>query len=62
MRIHGDALSWTLCVRERREADLRMEERSNPLSPAWRFAEVCDDQANKELLNLAWRIYFEGTT
>jgi hypothetical protein len=60
MRIRDDALSWTLCVREWKEAEEEVEEGSDLDSISRRHVQVCRDRADRELLNLAWRIYFEG--
>nr|BAJ88865.1 predicted protein [Hordeum vulgare subsp. vulgare] len=40
---------------------IEVKEGSDPLSYERRWAQVCKDQSDKELLNLTWRIYFEGT-
>ena len=65
MRIRDDALSWTQCTREWREAEEEAareeaEEGPNPFSHSRRYARMCKDQVDWELLNLALRIYFEG--
>jgi hypothetical protein len=60
MRIRDDVLSWTLCSREWKEAEQEVEEGSPLNSVARRHARVCKDRADRELLNLAWRIDFEG--
>ena len=65
MRIRDDALSWTQCTREWREAEEEAareeaEEGPNPFSHSHRYARMCKDHVDWELLNLALRIYFEG--
>ena len=65
MQIRDDALSWTQCTREWREAEEEAareeaEEEPNPFSHSCRYARMCKDHVDWELLNLALRIYFEG--
>ena len=65
MRICDDALSWTQCTREWREAEEEAareeaKEGPNPFSHSRRYARMCKDHVDWELLNLALRIYFEG--
>lgn len=65
MRICDDALSWTQCMREWREAEEEVareeaEEGPNPFSHSRRYARMCKDHVDWEPLNLALRIYFEG--
>ena len=70
MRIRDDALSWTQCTRKWREAEEEAareeaareeaEEGPNPFSHSRRYAWMCKDHVDWELLNLALRIYFEG--
>ena len=65
MRIRDDALSWTQCTREWREAEEEAareeaEEGPNPFSHSRRYARMCKDHVDWELLNLSLRIYFEG--
>src|SRR4051812_12777573 len=56
---------WTQCTREWREAEEEAareeaEEGPNPFSHSRRYARMCKDHVDWELLNLALRIYFEG--
>ena len=64
MRIRDDALSWTQCMREWREAEEEAareeaEEGPNLFSHSRRYARMCKDHVDWELLNLALRIYLE---
>lgn len=58
MRIRDDALSRSLCSREWREAGEEADLDSNPHSG--RYGQMCKAHVDRELLNLALRIYFEG--
>ncbi|XBH61955.1 hypothetical protein VPH35_116303 [Triticum aestivum] len=60
-RIMDDALSWSQCTREWREAEEELDPDAGQYSVERRYVQVCKDHINRELLNLAWRIYFEGT-
>lgn len=60
-RIRDDSLSWTMCAREWRKAQQAAEEEDPILrSRLEKYAQVCRDQADREQMNLARRIYFEG--
>ena len=64
MRIRDNALSWTQCTHEWREAEEeaareQAEEGPNPFSHSRRYARMCKDHVDWELLNLALWIYFE---
>ena len=50
-------------MKEWREADLAAERNPDPFQKlcSVRYAQTCQIQADRELLNLARRIYFEGT-
>ena len=58
MRIRDDALSWTQCTREWWEVEEEAvreeaEQGPNPFSHSCRYARMCKDHVDWELLNLA---------
>ena len=62
MRIRDDASSYLLCVREWRRLHQKAEAEPDPEMKVWASwgIETYGANADHELLNLAWRIYFEG--
>lgn len=60
-RIRDDSLGWSVCMREWRQVVQDIEADPTSCLRSEAFVDVCGDQADHELRNLARRIWFESS-